>query len=53
MPRSVGGARSAPPSSPRAVRVEVEGVVAYADGERIAALPVDIEMDAGSLRVLA
>ncbi len=37
----------------RAVRVEAEGVVAYADGERIAVLPVDIEMDAGSLRVLA
>lgn len=35
------------------VRVEAEGVVAYADGERIAPLPVDIEMDAGSLRVLA
>ncbi len=37
----------------RTVRVEAEGVVAYADGERIAPLPVDIEMDAGSLRVLA
>lgn len=37
----------------RSVRVDAEGVVAYADGERIAALPVDIEMDAGSLRVLA
>lgn len=35
------------------VRVEAEGVVAYADGERIAPLPVDIEMDARSLRVLA
>jgi len=35
------------------VRVEADGVVAYADGERIAPLPVDIEMDAGSLRVLA
>lgn len=35
------------------VRVEAEGVVAYADGERIALLPVDIEMDAGGLRVLA
>ena len=35
------------------VRIEAEGVVAYADGERIAPLPVDIEMDAGALRVLA
>ncbi len=35
------------------VRVEAAGVVAYADGERIAPLPVDIEMDAGGLRVLA
>ncbi len=35
------------------VRVEAEGVVAYADGERIAPLPVDITMDAGGLRVLA
>lgn len=35
------------------VRIEAEGVVAYADGERIAPLPVDIDMDAGSLRVLA
>lgn len=35
------------------VRVEAEGVVAYADGERIAPLPVDITMDAGGLRVVA
>ncbi len=35
------------------VRIEAEGVVAYADGERIAPLPVDIAMDAGGLRVLA
>lgn len=35
------------------VRVEAEGVVAYADGERIAPLPVDIAMDAGGLRVVA
>lgn len=35
------------------VRIEAAGVVAYADGERIAPLPVDIEMDAGALRVLA
>ena len=37
----------------RSVRIDAAGVVAYADGERIAPLPVDIEMDAGSLRVLA
>lgn len=37
----------------RSVRVDAAGVVAYADGERIAPLPVDIELDAGSLRVLA
>lgn len=37
----------------RSVRIEAAGVVTYADGERIAPLPVDIEMDAGSLRVLA
>lgn len=37
----------------RSVRIEADGVVAYADGERIAPLPVDIEMAAGSLRVLA
>lgn len=35
------------------VRVEAEGVVAYADGERIAPLPVDITMDAGGLCVVA
>jgi diacylglycerol kinase (ATP) len=35
------------------VRVEADGVVAYADGERIAPLPVDIAMDAGGLRVVA
>lgn len=34
------------------VRVAAHGVVAYADGERIAPLPVDITMDAGGLRVL-
>lgn len=36
-----------------AVRIEAEGVVAYADGERIAPLPVDIAMDAGGLHVVA
>lgn len=37
----------------RSVRIEAEGVVAYADGERIAPLPVGIEMREGSLLVLA
>jgi diacylglycerol kinase (ATP) len=37
----------------RTVRIEAEGVVAYADGERIAPLPVDIEMQEHSLHVLA
>ena len=37
----------------RSVRIEARGVVAYADGERIAPLPVDIDMQKGSLRVLA
>jgi diacylglycerol kinase (ATP) len=37
----------------RSVRIEAEGVVAYADGERIAPLPVDITLAPGSLRVLA
>lgn len=37
----------------RQVRIEADGVVAYADGERIAPLPVEIHMQEGSLRVLA
>lgn len=37
----------------RSVRIEAEGVIAYADGERIAPLPVDITMQESSLRVLA
>lgn len=35
------------------VRIEAEGVVAYADGERIAPLPLDIAIEPGALRVLA
>jgi diacylglycerol kinase (ATP) len=35
------------------IRIESDGVVAYADGERIAALPIDIEVVPGALRVLA
>jgi len=36
----------------RSVRIEADAVVAYADGERLAALPVDIEMVPGALRIL-
>jgi diacylglycerol kinase (ATP) len=35
------------------IRVEADGIVAYADGERVGALPVDIEVVPGALRVLA
>ena len=35
------------------VRIESDGVVAYADGERIARLPIDIEVVPGALRILA
>jgi diacylglycerol kinase (ATP) len=37
----------------RRVRVACEGVVAYADGERVAALPVTVEVVPGALFVLA
>ncbi|MET4539693.1 diacylglycerol kinase (ATP) [Arthrobacter bambusae] len=37
----------------RKVRLEAKGVVAYADGERIGALPVDVDIVPGALRVLA
>lgn len=37
----------------RTVRLEAEGVVAYADGERIAPLPVDVDVLPLALRVLA
>jgi diacylglycerol kinase (ATP) len=35
------------------LRVEADGIVAYADGERVGELPVDIEVVPGALRVLA
>jgi diacylglycerol kinase (ATP) len=35
------------------IRIESEGVVAYADGERIGMLPIDIEVKQKALRVLA
>ncbi len=37
----------------RRIRIEAEGVVVYADGERLAPPPVDIECVPGALRVLA
>lgn len=37
----------------KSVRLEAAGADAYADGERIAALPVDVEVVPGGLRVLA
>lgn len=36
----------------KSVRLESDGVVAYADGERIASLPIDIEVVPGALRLL-
>ena len=35
------------------VRIEADGIVAYGDGERIAPLPIDVEVVPGALRVLA
>lgn len=35
------------------IRIEAEGVVGYADGDRFAALPIDIEVRPGALKVLA
>ncbi len=35
------------------VRIEADGIVAYGDGERIAPLPLDVEVVPGALRVLA
>jgi diacylglycerol kinase (ATP) len=35
------------------IRIEAPGQIAYADGERIGPLPVDIEIHPGALRVLA
>ena len=37
----------------RSIRIEADGIVAYADGERIAALPIDVAVEPGALRVLA
>jgi diacylglycerol kinase (ATP) len=35
------------------IRIEADAVVAYADGERIAPLPIDIEVVPRALRLLA
>ena len=37
----------------RRVRIETEGIVGYADGERFGPLPMDVEVVPGALRVLA
>ncbi len=37
----------------RSVRVEAPDVVAYADGERVGAVPVDCEVRPGALRVIS
>lgn len=36
----------------RRVRIEADGQIAYADGERIGPLPIDVEVHPGALRVL-
>lgn len=35
------------------IRIESDGVVAYADGERFSTLPIDIEVVPGALKILA
>ncbi|MEO6944016.1 MAG: diacylglycerol kinase [Lacisediminihabitans sp.] len=37
----------------RSIRIEADAVVAYADGERVGPLPIDIDVVAAALRVLA
>lgn len=37
----------------RSVRIEAAGVVAYADGERVGELPVQLDVEPGALRVFA
>lgn len=37
----------------KTVRIEAEGITAYGDGERIAPLPIDVEIVPGAVRVLA
>jgi diacylglycerol kinase (ATP) len=56
-PRVFTGTHTTDPrvSIRRATRVSIEadGVVAYADGERVGALPLEIEIMPGALRILA
>lgn len=40
-------------SRAKRIRIAAPGIVAYADGERVAALPIEVEVRAGALRVLA
>ncbi len=37
----------------RSIRIEADAVVAYADGERVGPLPIDVELVPAALRVLA
>lgn len=40
-------------SRARRIRIDADAVVAYADGERVSALPIEVEVRPGALRVLA
>lgn len=40
-------------SRARRIRIDAADIVAYADGERVAALPIEVEVRPGALRVLA
>ena len=40
-------------SRARRIRIDAAEIVAYADGERVAALPIEVEVRPGALRVLA
>ena len=40
-------------SRARRIRIDADAVVAYADGERVASLPIEVEVRPGALRVLA
>ncbi len=56
-PKVFSGAHTSHPAvevvRARTVRLEATGIVAYADGERFAPLPVDLEVVPGALSVLA
>lgn len=40
-------------SRARRIRIDADHIVAYADGERVSALPIEVEVRPGALRVLA